>query len=221
MPNEPFGDCILPSDNYGAHISDAIKEKLNIPQNGKTPLIFASSHITKAMAFGLQGSLQEKILCTSIEGSPNELVLACDRAKMLSRVRNVTIYETSSQGFVDLDYAQRQCVSPKPIPFSNAKVAFKAKSAADLMKGGLQIIAFDEPLERLDNKLLNTLIKGKDDDFYKMLGTLLRNKKLVWQNLESGIGLDKVLADKLNVSRHVQKQNSFSHSTRPGSKTLQ
>lgn len=124
IPVKPEGDHIRTSSNYGMTISPEVRARIGMPPEEHTPLVFAATHITKAMAFGFQGTLGEKILNSSIEGSEGEMVLACDREKLMSRVRDITIYEIPKKDFVTLEYADRQAVSINPVPFDEARIVF-------------------------------------------------------------------------------------------------
>lgn len=219
IPVKPTGTCILPSDKYGMNISPGVRHELGMPEEGNTPLVFASDHMTKAMAFGLSGNLNEKILNSSIEGSPNELVLACDRQNLMSRERDITIYEISAKNFVNLDYADRQCVSTKSVPFSETRVAFHAKNADDLMKGGLQILAFNETFSELRGHqfVQKTMKERKQTDLYQFMGDMIREGKLIWENKAKGINPDPILAEKMNVeiSASITKTSKKNQAPKP------
>jgi hypothetical protein len=200
IPVAPVGEFILPSDNYGATIPEDVRRKLNMPPNEQTPLIFGATHITKAMAFGLDAGFQDKIFNCSIEGSDGEMVLGCDRKKMMSRVRDITVYEIPDKDFATLEYAERQCVSTKLIPFSSAKIAYQAKNAEDLMRGGLQILAFNETLKELHgSEVLDRIEREHGDKFYQVLGEMVREGKIIWENKERNINPNTLLANKIGV----------------------
>lgn len=200
IPVAPRGDSIYPSARYGTDISPDVRNQLNISADEKAPLIFASPHINKAMAFALQGSLDEKIMNCSITGSDSELVIACDRAAMLSRQRDVTIYEVPAHGFVDLPYAERQCVATQAIPFRDTRVAFRAQSTQDLMRAGLQIISFTDSARQPDGSypcLIEAMQKRGDSDIYPAVAEMLNSGKMAWENKAAGLSPDPVLAEKL------------------------
>ncbi|MEJ0061769.1 MAG: hypothetical protein WDO70_00825 [Alphaproteobacteria bacterium] len=201
IPTAATGDCIRPSNNYGTEIPPEIRRKLGLPMEGNPPLVFASPYITKAMAFGLQGSLGETICNGSIEDSDNELVLACERGKLMARQRDITIYAMADRDFVTLERADRQAVAARPIPFSEARVAFKASSAEDLMRGGLQILAFDESFKELGGYgfVKKTMETRGHKDFYHFLADMVREGKVKWENAERGLNPDPVLARKIGV----------------------
>lgn len=169
IPVRPEGDCIRPSDKYGMHIPEDIRQTLGMSKFGNAPLVFASPCITKALAFGLQGNLGEKILNSSIEGSQNEFVIACDRKAMLSRQRDVTVYEIPGRNFIPLPHADRQSVSTCAVPFAET--------------GGYQAIEAG-------------MREGGHRDIYGYLGDMLQKGKLVWENRVAGINPDAVLAAK-------------------------
>ena len=201
IPVTPHGDCIYPSDRYGMDISPDVRRQLNMPATEKTSLVFASPYITKALAFGLQGSLGEKIMNCGIEGSDNELVIACDRDAMLSRARDITVYKIAAKNFVDLPYADRQCVSTQAVPFKDTQVALRARNAQDLMRAGLQIISFtDAAKENVDYPSIQEAITRRGDkDIYSFVAACLRDGSMVWENQAAHINPDPHLAQKLGL----------------------
>lgn len=201
IPVAPTGTCIFPSDRYGTNIPPDVRRQLGMPEEGNTPLVFTSRYMTKAMAFGLSGGLNEKILNSSIDGSPNELVLACDRLSLMSRERDVTVYEISARGFVNLHNADRQCVSTNAVPFDETRVALHAKNAVDLMKRGLQILAFNETFSELQGYdfVQKEMRARKQTDLYQFMGDMIREGKLIWENKERDINPDPTLAKKMNI----------------------
>ncbi|PZR20511.1 MAG: hypothetical protein DI539_10695 [Flavobacterium psychrophilum] len=209
IPVRPRGNSINPSANYGAFISDDIRKKLGVSIEEKPPLVFAATHILKAMAFGIQGLLQEKILNISFMETGGEIIIACDRAKMMSRDRDITIYEIPSKDFITLDYAERQCVSALAIPFNESKIVYEARNATDLMRGGLQIFAFNEELKDLieEKELLKKIENPDKEIFFKILGELVNERKIIWENKEQKINPDMALARKIAVNLNQAKQN--------------
>ncbi len=201
IPVTPRGDCIYPSDRYGTDISPTVRQQLGIPAEGKVPLVFASPHINKAMAFALQGGLGEKIMNCTIAGTDQELVIACDRATMLARVRDITIYEIPARGFADLPYAERQCVAPHAIPFKETRVAFKASNVQDLMRAGLQIISFtDAAKENGDYSCLLSAMQARGNkDIYPVVADMIRAGKMIWENQAANLNPDPHLAQKLGL----------------------
>lgn len=212
IPVEPFGDSILPSTKCGGYLTENERYKLNVPVQEKTPLVFAGTHITKSMAFGLQGKFQEKILNCSIPGSDSELVLACDRKNMLSRQRHISIYEIPRDkfNFIEVDGRERQAISAQAIPFSDTKIAYRANNVKDLMHGGLQILAFDSTFKYLsDSGILDHIDTLNSDDFYKYIGKMVREGKLVWENMEQGVNPCQRLAEIINVAPKKGQRPAF------------
>lgn len=78
MPEKDVGEFI--TKGYGETFSHEAQKMYGF-DNEKPVLIFASPFLSKALAFGIQGGLQEKILNYAIESSNNKLVIACDRFK--------------------------------------------------------------------------------------------------------------------------------------------
>lgn len=202
IPVTPEGDGIRTSTNYGKNIPPEVQKKLSLSNTEKTPLVFAATHITKSMAFGLQGNLGEKLFNSAVENSDNEMVLACDRKALMERERDITIYKLSGKDFEVLPNAERQAVSTKPVPFSQTEIAFKGKNAEDLMRGGLQILAFNESFQELNgHEFINkTMAERGHKNLNEFLGDMVREGKVIWQNRESGINPDPALAKQIGVS---------------------
>jgi hypothetical protein len=221
IPVKPEGDHIRPSANYGMTISPEARAQIGMPPEEHTPLVFAATHITKSMAFGLQGTLGEKILNSSIEGSDGELVLACDREKLMSRVRDITIYEIPNKDFVTLEYADRQGVSMKPVPFDQAKIVFRGTGAEDLMRGGLQVLAFNKSFQEVhEEKLFESKMQDKQyKNLYEVIGALVKEGKVIWENKERGINPNPILAEKMGISLKapeiIRKQDRGTKAPRP------
>ncbi len=212
IPVRAQGESIYPSDNYGTDISADVRHRLGIPMEGTPPLVFASAYITKALAFGLRGDLQERLLNGSIEGSNNEMVLACDRANLMARTRNITVYAMADRNFIPLENADRQSVSTKPVPFNETKVALRAKNADDLMREGLQILAFNENMQEIRNsgfmdKTMKELQSRGHEAIYAVMGEMVRKGKLIWENHERNINPDPVLAQKMSIDIPLHQAN--------------
>jgi hypothetical protein len=219
IPGEAVGGVIRASGNYGMRISPEVRQQLGMTAEDQTPLIFASPYITKSMAFGFQGVLQEKIMNSSIEGSDGELVLMCDRDKAMARERNVTIYAVSDENFVTLPYAQRQCVSTKEIPFTKAQIVFQAKNSEDLMRGGVQVLIFRETYAELNaagvvDEALNNA-KSDTNALHKYFGGLIKEGKLIWENQARGINPNPVLAQEMGIELKAPQQAVLKKPTVP------
>lgn len=201
IPVAPHGDCIYPSDKYGMTIPPDVRARLGMSRFSQTPLVFASPYITKAMAFGLQGNLGEKIMNGSIEGSVNEFVIACDRKNMLARTRDITIYEISGKDFIPLEHADRQCVSSKAVPFAEAHIALQARNTQDLMRGGLQILSFEGTFAETGGyQAIDKAMQDRNHaDIYQYIGEMVRSGELVWENRNANINPDPILAAKAGL----------------------
>ncbi|MBS1596085.1 MAG: hypothetical protein JST90_17365 [Bacteroidetes bacterium] len=197
----PEGDHIRPSTGYGGVFSEERQKRYGLIQE-KPPLVFASRYLTKTLPFALHSEWNEKILNCVIKDSDKEFVLTCDRAKMLSRERDITVFKIADTNFRDLTDVPRQSISTEPVPFEQTEVVLKAKNATDLMRNGLQILSFTESYQELDNSgVLDKIDAIKSDK--KLLGflSILVGKGVVrWENKESGIDPDPVLAEQLSVS---------------------
>lgn len=216
IPVTPTGDCIRPSTGYGGIFNEERQKKYGLDQE-KPPLIFASTHLTKTLAFGIQSVLQEKILNHEIIGSDKELVLACDRAHMLTRERDVTVFKLADTNFQALNERARQSISTKAVPFNQIEIAFKAKNAYDLMRGGLQILSFKESYQELNKSGVLDKLDAKRDDksFYVFLGQLIKQGIVHWENKECNINPDPILSQKLDIPLNMKKVQKTSKVIRP------
>ena len=196
----PEGGAIRTSTQYGMEIKPEILAALGVTDTVHPPLVFASAHLTKALAFGLDKFANERLLNMGIEGTEDELVLAVNRDVTMSRAREGKVYAFPAEGFVELPYANRQSVSKTPVAFSGAKVVLEIKSADDLMRAGLQILSFRETVQELrGDKKLEALLDGKAD-IYSELKALIKEGRVVWENHARGINPNPVLAESLGVA---------------------
>ena len=194
----PRGTEITPSANYGATIPDNICNKLGIEPDAQTPLVFAATHLTKALAFGLIGGDGEKLFNAAIDGTDGELVVICDREKTMSRARDITVYSFSSDSFEVMPHMQRQAVSPQAVPFDQSDIALQAKNTEDLMRAGLQIFSFKESFkDAYDSPQDKSLRSAKS--LPQALGALIAKGDIVWENHARGINPNPVLAARMGI----------------------
>lgn len=199
IPGPIQGDAIQPSANYGATIPDSICAKLAIEPESQTPLVFAATHLTKALAFGLIGRDGEKLFNAAVEGTDSEIVVICNREKTMARTRDVTVLSFSDKGFAVLPHMERQAVSNHPVPINQTHVELKAKDATDLMRAGLQIFSFKESFAELyGSKDAEDL--GKTKDLPQGLADLVKSGKLVWENHSRGVNPNPVLAAQMGIN---------------------
>lgn len=198
IPVAPRGTEITPSANYGATIPDDICNKLGIEPDAQTPLVFAATHLTKALAFGLIGGDGEKLFNTAIDGTDGELVVICDREKTMSRARDITVYSFPSDSFEVMPHMQRQAVSPQAVPFDQADIALQAKNAEDLMRAGLQIFSFKESFKEAYDSPQDKSLRSAAS-LPQALGTLIEKGDIVWENHAHGINPNPVLAARMGI----------------------
>lgn len=208
IPVAPEGDEIRLSTKYGAKIKPDILAALGVTDTDHPPLVFASAHMTKALAFGLDTFKSEKILNAGIEGTEAELVLAVNRDVTMNRAREGKVYAFSAEGFVTLPYADRQAVSTQAVKFKDAQVVLEIKSADDLMRAGLQILSFRETAQELwEDKKVEDIVLGRMD-IYKGLAELVREGRVVWENHARGIAPNPVLAQRLGIDLPAQDKTA-------------
>lgn len=207
IPNTPEGDSLRASVGYGADLTEDLKTAFNHFSSAKLPLVFAATKFSKALAFGFDCRIDEIIFNHSLEPkiSDKEIIIICNRKKAIARERDVTVFKLSSSEF--LPYNDEQWVRKSSIPFSECDVSYKAKSVRDLMKGGLQVLAFEESLQELNETGIADYIRNlpASNYYYKELGKLIRDKKLYWENKEQNIGVDKGLAAVMEIELDKRK----------------
>jgi len=198
IPVTPRGEGIFPSANYGAAIPEEVCGKLGIVPGAQTPLVFAATHLTKALAFGLIGGDGEKMFNAAVQGSDNELVVICEREKTMARDREITVYAFPEKGFEVLPHMERQAVSPHMVRFDETQVVLKAQNAEDLMRAGLQIFSFRESFVDLGHdRDAEQLCKA--EDLPRNLADLVKSGKLVWENHSRNVNPDPILAAQMGV----------------------
>jgi hypothetical protein len=202
IPWAAEGTAIRTSTNYGTNIPQSVRDTLGMGE-GHQPLVFAATHLSKALAFGMPKGAQG-MLNTEVPNSDKELYLCADRDNTMKMQLNATVYAFSGKGFVPLPNAERQSVSLHEVPFAETKQVFHASSPQDLMRGGLQILAFRETLKELENgdhqtSFIERMMKETGLDLFACMGKMVRDGRLVWENQASGINPDPALAKALGV----------------------
>ncbi len=201
IPCAPQGEAITTSINYGADIPAAEREKLGMPPDEQTPLVFAATNLDKALAFTIIKG--EKLFNTFVDSAQAEIAVVVDREKFMSRERNATIFTFPDDGFVQLLNCQNQSVSTKAVPFAKTEVAATIKSAKDMMRHGLQIFSFEKSFgDTYGDKDAEKLSAAKDDK--EMLGTLsqlVKSGKVVWENHARNINPNPALAETMGLSK--------------------
>lgn len=214
IPVTPTGDAIRPGTGYGAKIPESILQQFNAAADVKIPLIFAAMKQSKAVAYGFQFATGEalRVMSIEIDGEEQELAFVSNRKETMSRPRDATIYEVSRQDFLDL--RADQCVSKTPIPFNEAKVAYRIKNAEDIMRGGVQVLSFGEGYDELMRKgtwqeFLNLFSKP---DFAKELGKWVVEGKLVWENNAHQVNAPPGFAKMLGIDPQQSPKKSLTPS---------
>jgi hypothetical protein len=198
IPGVALGDEITPSSNYGAHVPAAVREALGISQTENTPLVFASNHKSKALAFGFGGD-DQKILNATVESADCELVLLCDRDRVMSQKRSGSVWAFPADGFHELPHATRQFVSKKPVGFQNATKIMDITSAEDLMRAGLQVFSFREARHELPD--IDTLLQPMSRlSTTQFIGELTRERRVVWENQAHNINPNPRLAREIGIA---------------------
>ncbi|MBI3441335.1 MAG: hypothetical protein HY052_05995 [Proteobacteria bacterium] len=209
IPVAPEGDEIRSSLGYGSEIPKRIRDALGIDQAEKVPLVFASDHMSKALAFGLSYADGEILMNMSLEGTDAELAFVCNRDVTMPRERHGALYSFSASGFVDLieGGAARQLVSDKPVPFNAAEKVMDVKGTDDLMRAGLQILSFKETFQEMRaDKKFDALNSSSWKLFYEGIAEMIKDGRVIWENHARGINPHSVLAERLNIKLPNAKQ---------------
>ena len=198
IPGRQEGSHIRPSSNYGAEIPEAEREKLGIPADGHTPLVFAATTFGKAVAFTIIKG--EKLFNSSIGPAHTEIAVVCDSEKFMSRSRDATIYALPDTGFVQLTNMQNQSVSTQPVPFAATKGVAKIKSADDMMRAGLQIFSLKEDFSTVyESNAAEKLNQASPETMLVVLAGLIRSGAIVWENNDCGINPNTSLAQQMGI----------------------
>ncbi len=198
IPVAPQGNEIRLSEKYGAKIPAEVLQQLNVAgTDHHPPLVFATAHLSKALAFGLDGFAGDKLMNMAIHGTDDELVIVTNRNDTMGRKRNGAIYSFSGAGFAELPNMERQLVSATAVPFSQTVKVMDVTSAEDLMRAGLQILSFRETARELwQDPKIDALLKG---DFNKGMREMIAEGRVVWENHARGINPSPALARQLGI----------------------
>ena len=198
IPGREEGAYIKTGSNYGAEIPETEREKLGIPADGHTPLVFAATTFDKAVAFTIIKG--EKLFNSSIGSAETEIAVVCAREKFMSRPRDATIYALPDTGFVQLTNVQNQSVSTQPVPFTATKEVAKIKSADDMMRAGLQIFSFKGDFSTVyESDAAKKLNQASPEAMPVVLAGLIRSGTIVWENNDRGINPNTSLAQLMGI----------------------
>jgi hypothetical protein len=186
-------------------VGDALEPTCEREVNGRTDkFLFATSYISKAMAFSFDYHDDGEIICNgSIDGTRDEFAIICDRANTLSRPRHIQLFAFSGEGFESLSEGARQSVSTKRMPFAEAECLFISNDVEDTMRYGLQIFATDKTLDQLLDEGFLENWRG-DGKFTQIdwLHHLVRNEGFHWENQERNLNPNQKLLDSFsNLTR--------------------
>lgn len=183
MNREPIGDALEPT---------CVREV-----NGRTDtFLFASPYISKTMAFSFDyHGTGEIIMNGAIDGTQDEFAIICDSVNTLSRPRHIQLFSFPDEGFTPLHPRARQCVSTRPIPFTETECLFVSQDVEDTMRYGLQIFSTEKTVEEL-------LDDGFFEKFQAMPGTteeclwqLVRDQGFCWENQVRNVNPNPKLLD--------------------------
>jgi len=215
IPGKPRGNEIAASSNYGALILPAEREKLGMPPDEQTPLVFAATRLGKALAFAIPKG--EKLFNTSIESAGAEIVIATNRDNFMKQPIDATVYSFPGTGFVQLPNMQHQSVSTQSVPFSRTKEAAKLNSMDDLMRAGLQVFSFREDFKTVHGSAEAAKLNGAKNDTELMatMAGLIKSGKVVWENQARGINPNPKLAKMMEAPAAVPRK-AAPKTRRPG-----
>jgi|SRR6218665_8204 len=214
IPVSPEGDTIRPSPLYGTDLTPDLRSQFNAKVSGKLPLVYAAVQRSKAASFAFQRTIDEIFLNFSleIEGSTQEVAFICNSEETMTRERDAAIYSFPADKFVKLD--RQQYISDQHVKFSECKTDFVIKDAKDIMRAGVQVFSRKETFQELK-------ATGFVDDVYcimyikdslSIMGQLVKQGIVTWENKKHGINIDHALAKEMNIKvRDKKPQPRFTY----------
>ncbi|MBU0800176.1 MAG: hypothetical protein KKA05_04150, partial [Alphaproteobacteria bacterium] len=171
---QPEGDALLPlSERH---------------ENGRTDkFLYATHSLSKALAYTFAYHGQGEIACNgSLQGTPDEFAVICDRDKTMNAARHIRVFSFSSNGFEPAGDASttRQWVSTKKMPFADTTLCFETRDLNEVMRNGLQIFSYAGSIDDLygPNGLLNGYSQ-KASSNVDFLVRMVKDGVLRWENM--------------------------------------
>lgn len=202
----PVGDSIRPMPyQFYSQIPQTVLDRLEVGRDRPPHLLFAATHATLSLAIGMNTKGHGPSLNMAVPNSDAELHLCCDRDDLMTRVHTATLYAFSGEGFVQLPEDagfQRQCVGRHEVPFSRTTALLRVTSVPDLMRGGLQILAFQGTHDALHEFMANChelFLARNENAVLDRLATMVQDGGIAWKNLTMRIKPDSVLGERLGV----------------------
>lgn len=199
MPSPALGDYLLPSDNYGAVLTLEVRTALGLDMQVKPPLLFASNHISKALAFTFSRQNKEVLFNAPVKDTEFELIVLLDRRRTMASPRNGAVYSYSGQGYVPLTNLSRQLVSMSPVPLSETSKVLEIRSSLDAMKEGLQIFSMRETFDEINVKAFFKEVEEHNWSPMDTLRQLLKDGRAEWENHRQNVLPLKVLSKMLQT----------------------
>ena len=200
IPCPPVGDFLLPSEKYGSELTQEVRTALGLAPNMKPPLLFASTHISKALAFTFSRQNKEVLFNAPIKHTDYELIVLLDRSRTMSSPRNGAVYAYSSEGYVPLSNLSRQLVSMSPVRISETSKILEITNSLDAMKEGLQIFTMHETFDQIDIKSFFREREERELSPIEIIKELLNDGRAEWENYTHDIKPLKILAEILDYN---------------------
>lgn len=183
MPHAMEGEEIRPSTGYGSSMPPEVAAQLGIAPDDKIPLVFASDHKSKALAFGFSYARDEICGNGSLDGDC-EYALIPNRDAVMTAPRAGTLYAFSAENFVQA--FEKQFVSPLPVPVAETREVMKIHSVEDMMRAGLQVLSYAGDADALRDareRLAAAGVKG----WFEQIAAMTQSGALLWENQARGI----------------------------------
>lgn len=197
VPHDIEGDEIRASIGYGSMPPAEVAAQLGIAPGEKIPLVFASDHQSKALAFSFSYARGEIGGNATLEDGC-EFAIVTNREQTMNAPRSGTMYSFSADNFVQL--CEQQFVSPLPVPLSRTQEVMKIKSTDDLMRAGLQILSYVGNIKQLQAEREQISQKIPGGDWYTEIAAMVQSGQIVWENQARNINPHPAMKKELETS---------------------
>jgi hypothetical protein len=176
--------------------------------NGRTEkYLFATPYLSKALAFAFDYHNGEIICNGSVDGTPDEFAIVCNRSETLNAPRHIRVFSFSGKNFEQAyDAESHQCVSTHPVPFKDTKTVLETQNIDDLMRGGLQIFSTEKQCDELLAEDFFGRAGQPAATNIEWLRNLVKDEGFVWENKERGVNPNQALTDFFDAKPKTQQQ---------------
>lgn len=196
MPHDIDGSEIRPSMGYGSTMPAQVAAQLGIGTDEKIPLVFASDHKSKALAFGFSYARGEICGNGSLDDDC-EYALIPNRDTVMKAARTGTLYAFPAENFIQA--FEMQFVSPLPVHLSETREVMKIKSVDDLMRAGLQVLSYAGDANALREERAHLSTTGVTG-WFEQIAVMVQSGALVWENETRNIQPHRALKSELDAA---------------------